>query len=59
MVLIDYSDDGIGLQLKRKEFRGMGMQNIESRLNMISAVYEIDKERDRGFRIVITHSLAQ
>jgi signal transduction histidine kinase len=34
---IAYSDDGIGLPKEKQTGRGMGMQNIESRLNMINA----------------------
>lgn len=57
-LLIDYKDDGIGLQLKGKT-KGMGMQNIESRLNMINAAYAIGQEASGGFQIKITYGLAQ
>lgn len=55
----EYKDDGIGLQLKGKSTKGMGMQNIESRLNMINASYQIDQEAGKGFHIKIRYSLAQ
>lgn len=56
-LLIEYNDDGIGLQLNGKLNKGMGMQNIESRLNMINAGYEISSATNSGFHITISYSL--
>jgi signal transduction histidine kinase len=47
---INYQDDGIGLVVDQKN--GMGLKNIESRLNMINAVYHI--KNINGFNISIT-----
>lgn len=48
---IDYTDDGIGLSAA-VDMKGIGFQNIESRLEMIQAVYDIDRE-SKGFRMTI------
>jgi len=48
---VEYRDDGIGLHQNQK--KGMGMQNIESRLNMIGAEFHIDHSAGRGFHIDI------
>lgn len=51
---IDYKDNGIGMELNTKNAtKGMGLQNIESRLEMIGARHEIDKQSS-GFHILIT-----
>lgn len=49
---IDYRDDGVGMprMMRRK---GMGMQNIESRLNMIGAKYRTGENSAGGFRMLI------
>lgn len=51
---IDYSDDGIGLPDKKQPGRGMGMQNIESRLNMIDASWQIPGNAVKGFAMEIS-----
>lgn len=57
---IGYRDDGVGIHTagERKTKKGMGMQNIESRLNMIKAVYEISEIGQPGFTISIKYTLA-
>lgn len=59
-LLIEYKDDGIGLQMDKvkKTVKGMGMQNLESRLNMINALFEIGDGGQQGFCIIITYNLA-
>lgn len=53
LLLIDYRDDGIGLTEKPFN-KGMGMRNIESRLEMIDASYIINGHTDsKGFNIQI------
>lgn len=52
---IHYSDNGIGLVpgKHRMETKGMGLQNIESRLNMIHANWKIQENGPKGFGISI------
>ena len=54
-----YKDDGIGLPLNNGniQMKGMGMQNIESRLNMINAAYQLAEAGHKGFSINITYTL--
>jgi signal transduction histidine kinase len=47
-----YKDDGKGME-KTTGQKGMGMNNIESRLGMIGASYEIRTGPGRGFEIAI------
>jgi signal transduction histidine kinase len=51
--LILYKDDGNGM-LKKMRNKGMGMNNIESRLNMIGAGYNITTSPGKGFEISIS-----
>ncbi len=52
---IAYSDDGKGFSYdKNMTGRGMGMQNIESRLNMVNAEWEIPQKNAKGFAMQIS-----
>lgn len=50
---INYKDDGIGITTEAKGNKGIGLQNIESRLGMIGATYEINYGSGEGFQISI------
>jgi signal transduction histidine kinase len=50
-----YSDDGIGMaQNPGTEDRGMGMQNIESRLGIIGAIWAVQEPEKGGYGVAIT-----
>jgi len=49
---LTYKDDGKGME-KTTVQKGMGMNNIESRLGMIGASYDIHTSPGRGFEIAI------
>lgn len=52
---IVYSDDGIGVSQKSgAQPKGMGMQNIESRLGIIGAEWEIHKPVSGGYGMMIS-----
>lgn len=56
---INYQDNGKGFDLKVLEKRGgIGMQNIQSRLQMINAEYQIETSLGKGFRIAISCPLS-
>lgn len=52
-LLIDYRDDGTGFA-PAPEHKGMGLRNIESRLDMIGATYVMDNSNTGGFHTRIT-----
>jgi signal transduction histidine kinase len=52
-IAIQYKDDGNGSDITSKTAKGMGMHNIESRLNMIGAQYEIETASGKGFIVNI------
>jgi signal transduction histidine kinase len=53
-LLFHYSDDGTGIRHDRIDFRqGIGMKNIESRLVMIGAAFEMIPKATKGFEITI------
>lgn len=54
---IRYSDDGIGLPKEKQPGRGMGMQNIESRLNMINASWQLP-DMAKGFAMDLSVPLS-
>jgi signal transduction histidine kinase len=51
---ITYSDDGIGMPQEKQPGRGMGMQNIESRLSMINASWQTPEKITKGFLMQIS-----
>jgi signal transduction histidine kinase len=52
---IDYSDDGIGISQKPGgQSQGMGMKNIESRLGIIGATWQVQEPETGGYGLVIT-----
>lgn len=54
LIVIHYTDDGVGYDMEDKELKkGMGMQNIESRLNIINASYTIKTTTGGGFSLFI------
>jgi len=52
-LLISYHDDGKGIAAADKTKKGMGRQNIESRLGIIGAAYEVDLPGRKGFNMNI------
>ena len=55
---ISYADDGIGFLFSSdKTSKGMGLQNIESRLNMVHAKWWLPASDKKGFNIAISVSL--
>ena len=53
-IVLTYADDGKGLPVNGNKRTGMGMQNIEARLRMIQANFEIAPGEGKGFFIKIT-----
>jgi len=54
-IRIAYIDDGIGLPKKIKtQIKGMGMQNIESRLSIIGAEWQEQTREGKGYSIFIS-----
>lgn len=59
LLAIHYTDDGIGYDGKLSK-KGMGMQNIESRLDLINSTYTVQTAINKGFGMFIyVHPLAQ
>lgn len=59
-IIIDYSDNGKGFDIKLlASNRGIGMQNIKSRLQMINATYNIETALNNGFKINIIYHFNQ
>lgn len=54
LLSIHYTDNGIGYDVEDKKIKkGMGMQNIESRLMMVNARYSVKTTVGRGFAMFI------
>jgi signal transduction histidine kinase len=52
MLIIEYADNGVGMDVTTLN-KGMGLQNIESRLTVIEAAYNIKTAPGKGFYIQI------
>ena len=49
-----YLDNGIGFDQKHKEHqKGLGMKNIESRVSLLNGNYQIETQKNTGFKITI------
>ena len=54
-LVIDYNDNGKGFDMSiLEEKKGMGMQNIFSRLQMVNATYTIETAENKGFKMIIS-----
>ena len=53
VILINYTDNGKGIKPGRSN-KGMGLQNIESRLAVVNATYHIE-EGSKGFNMTINY----
>ncbi|QOD60121.1 sensor histidine kinase [Polaribacter haliotis] len=54
-LFLNYSDNGIGFNLKELEFKkGLGMKNIESRVSILNGIFTIETDINSGFAIKIT-----
>lgn len=53
LVVVKYADNGIGMDLQKRAAHGIGMYNIESRLNMLHATYDIASKPGAGYNFII------
>ncbi len=53
-LVLNYSDNGIGFDLKRAQYqKGLGMKNIESRVELLNGTLKIDSEINKGTNFTI------
>lgn len=52
-MLVRYQDNGRGMPEKEALKIGMGLQNIESRLDILRAAYSISSEKGNGFSLLL------
>jgi signal transduction histidine kinase len=52
-ITVKYTDDGIGMDSHIQFAAGIGMYNIESRLNMLQATYDIATAPGSGYNFII------
>jgi len=51
---IKYSDNGVGFDVTRAQYqKGLGMKNIESRIELLNATLEIKSEINKGTTFTI------
>ncbi|RVU00153.1 hypothetical protein EOD41_14430 [Mucilaginibacter limnophilus] len=56
-LILEYRDNGKGMEPNFTAKKGMGLQNIESRLNNINAGYEIITAPGKGFSLNISYQI--
>lgn len=54
---IEYEDNGRGMSAGDRQITGMGLHNIESRLAMIGASWQVHTEPGKGYRMFISTPL--
>lgn len=59
VLVVEYLDNGIGMEADMADKKGMGLQNIESRLNNINAAYEVITSPGKGFGLNIRYQFLQ
>ncbi|MBC7884728.1 MAG: sensor histidine kinase [Saprospiraceae bacterium] len=52
-LVIQYEDDGIGFDQKNLNRKGMGLENVKSRINYMHGSIVIDSESGRGISVLI------
>ncbi len=52
-IVVRYADDGVGFDMTENKGRGIGMYNIESRLGMIKAGYNMVTSKGKGYSFII------
>jgi len=51
---LNYSDDGIGFDTKRAKLKkGLGLKNIESRVELLNGILKISSENKSGATFII------
>ena len=51
---LNYSDDGIGFDTKQAQFKkGLGLKNIESRVELLNGKLKINSENESGATFII------
>lgn len=53
MLELNYKDNGIGFDIEREEYSGMGLTNIKSRVTSLNGFIEMDSTPLKGFHINI------
>ena len=56
-IILNYADNGIGLPKNGKVMTGLGMQNIESRLNLMNGRLEIKSRAGEGLEMQLSSEL--
>ena len=51
--VIDFADNGIGINITNGSVEGLGMQSIRSRLLMIHATHRMESINGKGFRFIL------
>jgi signal transduction histidine kinase len=52
-LVIQYEDDGIGFDQHNLKRKGMGLENIKSRVNYMHGTITIDSKKDQGMAVMI------
>ena len=52
-LVIQYEDDGIGFDQHNLLRKGMGLENIKSRVNYMHGTITIDSKKDQGMAVLI------
>lgn len=58
LLIIKYADNGKGLSAGGPVKKGMGLQNIESRLSNIQATYDVNTKPGEGFHLQINYPVS-
>lgn len=53
----NYTDNGIGFDAKKLAHKGLGMRNIESRIEYLNGKFQIYSEQNKGFQFQFTFEL--
>lgn len=52
-VVLQYEDDGIGIDPRKVGHHGMGLENIKSRVNYLHGQITVDSNHGEGFSVMI------
>lgn len=52
--IISYSDNGVGFDMQNQSYAGIGLSNLNNRVNMIGGTYRIKTAPSEGFAVTIS-----
>lgn len=54
LLLLHYTDDGVGFDTKNNSFKGMGLSNMESRIKSLNGTMNVESSPNNGIKVNVS-----